>query len=95
MGMSTHVVGFRPPDAKFKKFAAIWKQCEEAGISPPKEVDSFFESVPPDPKGVEIDLDGMKNGPVSAWRNDSCDGYEVDLTKLPKDVTVLRFYNSW
>jgi hypothetical protein len=95
--MSTVVQGFRPPDEKFKKYAAIWRQCAEAGIAPPKEVEKFFEGEEPDPQGVEVDLPEGKDGCLKPWRNSTGDaqGYEVDLKKLPKDVTVLRFYNGW
>jgi hypothetical protein len=97
MNISTIVQGFRPPDEKFKKFAAIWKQCEEAGIDPPKEVEEFFNYEAPDPQGVEVRLKEGKDGCLKEWRHPSGDaqGYEVDLTKLPKDVTVIRFYNGW
>ena len=29
------------------------------------------------------------------WSDESSQGFEVDLTKLPKGVTKLRFYNNW
>ena len=97
MSMSTVVQGFRPPDEKFKKYAAIWHQCADAGVTPPKEVDKFFEGVAPDPQGVEVRLEKGEGKCLREWRHPSGDaqGYEVDLRKLPKDVTVLRFYNGW
>jgi len=97
MSVTTYVKGFRPPDTKFKKFAAIWKQCGDAGVSPPKEVDDFFQGVDPDPKGVEVDLPNSgKLACVSEWTDgDMEQGIEVDVTKLPKDVTILRFVNSY
>ncbi len=97
MSMTTYVKGFRPPDEKFKKFAAIWKQCEDAGVNPPKEVSEFFELVDPDTKGVEVRLTGFgKDACVSEWTDgDMRQGIEVDVTKLPKDVKILRFVNSF
>ena len=32
---------------------------------------------------------------ISAYQDDSGSGYDVDLTKLPKEITILRFWNSW
>jgi hypothetical protein len=98
MSMSTYVMGFRPPDEKFKKFAAIWKQCQEAGVEPPDEVSKFFEHTDPDPQGVEVRLPegNAKNACVFDWTDgDMQQGIEVNVTKLPKDVTILRFVNSF
>jgi hypothetical protein len=93
MSMSTHVVGFKPPDDKWKKMKAIWDSCEEAGIEPPKAVSKFFEDTPPDESGVEIELE--EHDCVSEYNDDSCNGFEIDVKKLPPDVTVIRFYNSY
>ncbi len=95
MSMSTNVIGFRPPDDKFKKFAAIWHQCEDAGVSMPREVEEFFQGVAPDPQGVKVHLKEGKDGPVKPWKEDDGEGFEIDLTKLPKDVKIIRFWNSW
>jgi hypothetical protein len=43
MGMSTHVVGFKPPDEKWRKMKAVWDACEAAGTDPPAAVSKFFE----------------------------------------------------
>lgn len=93
MGMSTHVIGFRPPDDKWKKMKAVYDACKEADTDPPEEVERFFNDQPPDPAGVEVRLRDTPcckeyNDGVSQW------GYEIDLSKLPKDVTVIRVFNS-
>jgi hypothetical protein len=88
--MSSHVVGFRPPDEKWQQMKKIWDACEAAGVNPPYEVTEFFNDCAPDPAGVEV---GILH---SEWRSStSAEGYEVDIRKLPKDVTVIRFFNSW
>lgn len=95
MGMSTHVVGIKPPDAKWKKMKAVWDACKSAGISVPDEVCEFFGNETPDPKGVVVELE--KQGCVSKY-NDAdrtAAGFEVDVTKLPADVKIIRFSNSW
>lgn len=89
MGMSTHVVGFRPPDDDWKKMKAVYDACTAAGVDPPREVSEFFEDGPPDPAGVEVKLSPRE------WVADGRSGYEVDVDTLPPGVKVIRFYNSW
>lgn len=93
MGMSTHVIGIKPPDEKWKKMKAIWDACSAAGIEPPGEVVSFFDYTAPDPLGVEVAIE--KSRSVKEYTDDMRSGFEVDLKALPEDVTVLRFWNSW
>jgi hypothetical protein len=96
MGMSTHVVGFKPPDDKFKKMKAAWDACKLAGVNPPKEVLQYFNDCEPDPSGVEIDEATLtKAEAVKEWGNDHGAGFEIDVRKLPKDVVIVRVYNSW
>lgn len=91
MSMSTHVVGFVPPDAKWKKMKAAWDACTKAGVPVPEEVTEFFNYEAPDSNGVEIDIKEA----VPQYRRDMCEGFDVDVSKLPKHVSVIRFYNSW
>lgn len=92
MGMSTHVIGFKPADEKWHQMKAIWDNCKAAGISIPDQVEKFFEYETPDDNGVQVELEDVA---ATEWSNEWAVGYEVDVTKLPKDVTVIRFYNSW
>ena len=89
MGMSTHVIGFRPPDEKWKAMKAVWDSCKAAGVDPPKGVNEFFDWQEPDAAGVEVKIKARE------WSDDSREGYEIDVESLPKDVKVIRFYNSW
>jgi hypothetical protein len=92
MSESTHVVGFRPADEKWNKMKAVWNACESAGVEIPKEAMDFFDSVAPgDRPGAEVELGEA----LQEWEDDSRQGYELDVTKLPPDVKVIRFYNSW
>jgi hypothetical protein len=93
MGMSTHVIGIRPPDAKWNQMKAVWDACKNAGIEPPEKVKDFFEYDSPDPAGIRVELQG--NPCVRAYSDDMQQGFEVDITKLPKDVKILRFFNSY
>lgn len=98
MGMHSYVKGVKPADAKYRKMQAIYEQCEAADVSIPKEVDDFFNGERPDPKGVVVSLNPSAKGPVQEWRdeqNEMLEGFEVDITRLPKDVTIIRFINSY
>jgi hypothetical protein len=89
--MSTYIVGFRPPNAQWEKMRDIWKACDAAGVELPEEVIKFFGYEDPDPAGVTVNLD--KSPAVRSLGDGS--GFEVDITQLPKDLTILRFVNSW
>jgi hypothetical protein len=90
MGMSTHVVGFRPPDDRWRQMKAVWDACAAAGTSIPDEVDEFFNGEAPDDAGVTVDI------PTHEWSDEhSREGYEIHLDELPADIKTIRFYNSW
>ena len=90
MGMSTHVVGIKPPDAIWKQMKLIWDTCEAAGIDEiPKKVGEFFNWEEPDEKGVILEI------PHEEWSDESREGIEIEVKKIPKDVKIIRFYNAW
>jgi hypothetical protein len=92
--MSTHVVGFRPADEKWNRMKSIWENCEAAKVEIPNEVLNFFgHDAPRDKPGVEIELDSHRC--CKSWSDDMRNGYEIDVSKLPKDLKIIRFYNSW
>lgn len=93
MSMSTHVVGFRPPDEKWQKMKRAYYACQVAGVLIPSSITDFFDGVEPDPLGVEVGILGHPC--VSEYQKDGREGYEVDITILPPDVKIIRFYNSW
>jgi hypothetical protein len=96
MGMSTGVVGFKPPDAKWRKMKAAYDACSAAGVDPPPSVMEFFGGDSPDDAGVEVDRKALEEcGAVVPYSANMQEGYEVYVDKLPKDVKVVRFYNSW
>lgn len=91
--MSTHVVGFRPPDEKWEKMKNVWESCHRAGIEAPKEVCEFFEWEEPDKNGVIVEIENTDA--VKEYNKDMREGFEVDIDKLPKDVKIIRFYNAY
>jgi hypothetical protein len=89
--MSSHVVGFRPPDADWLKMKLAYDSCEAAGVPVPDVVDKFFNCEPPDELGVQVNLDSA----ATHWSADMQEGMEIELAKVPKSVTHIRFYNSY
>ncbi len=92
MSMSTRAVGFRPPDSQWKKMKAAWEACEAAGADVPAAVEQFFGEEPPgDRPGMEVPLGDA----CVDYAGESESGYDVDVSKLPDSVKVIRFCNSW
>jgi hypothetical protein len=96
MGMSMNIVGFSPPDAKWKKMREVHDACGAAGVPVPKEVEAFFGGEVPDESGVKVNL--VSAGCVRPFRADMQEGFEVDLGKVQAmypDMKSIRFYNSY
>lgn len=100
MGMSTHIRGFIPDnDPEYLKHKKILLVCSESGVSLPKETMKYFGTKYEDAdkrlleEKLEVELkEGVH---YKEWGEESSQGYEVDLTKLPKGITKLRFFNNW
>ena len=54
--MSTHIVGFKPPDEKWLKMKAVYESCHEASIDPPDDVMRFFGYEDPSESGVLVNI---------------------------------------
>lgn len=97
MSMSTYVLAVRDLTKKFNTLWNIKEQCDKADISYPKEVIEFFGDMLHESREyteselLTFDLeekDGVKELEGSS-------GFEVELSKLPKDIKKIRFVNSW
>lgn len=93
MSMSTHIVGFRKPDAQFKAMKAIYDSCKQVKVDIPDEVLEFFNYQEPDDSGVQINLEHDYS--VMEYQDDMRSGFEVFLEDLPKNLTSIRFFNSY
>ncbi len=92
MSMSTHIAGFRPPDEQWQKMKAAWEACEDAGAEIPDMVTQFFEDEGPgDKPGMEVLLGDV----CVEYSAEMISGYEIDISKLPDDVKIIRVWNSW
>lgn len=96
MGMSTHVDGFKAPDDTFQRMKAVWDACTAADVEIPDEVAVYFEGEQPDPAGVVVPEESLRDdGAVRPWEDTAASGFEVVVAAIPKDVTTIRFYNAW
>lgn len=93
MGMRTSVVAIRPPDEKWLQMKAVYDACLSADIEVPDEVWEFFNHERPDNAGVLMEIE--EHECVSAYNGTSSAGFEVEIAKLPKDIKIIRFFNSW
>jgi len=89
MSMSTHVVGFREPDEKWHEMKKVFDSCIAAKVEVPRSVYDFFGGSPPDPAGIEMQLD------LRPFRSEGSEGFEIDVETLPKNIKTIRFWNSW
>lgn len=98
MGMSTHIEAFMPDtDADFQKHKKILQMCLENEVSLPKETALYFGQEEPEEYLLDekLSVSLKENVHYKDWSDESSQGYEVDLSKLPKGITKLRFYNNW
>jgi len=92
---------FQPLDhenERWLEMKAVWDACEKASLPIPHSVLGFFNHEAPDDRGVIVNLNKYddRHECLTEWNErDGSTGFEVDLTLLPDDITILRFYNSW
>lgn len=91
--MSMHVIGFKPADEKWKKMKDAYDSCIQADVEIPESVEDFFEDGEPDNAGVKVKIKGHPC--YKEWTADATDGFDIDITKLPADVKIIRVSNSY
>lgn len=97
------ILGVVPNDADWKRMKNVYDACKDAGVSVPDEVEKFFDYTKPDESGAIIQFrewedESSKSSPhvaITKWRAECSDGYEIDLSKLPTKVKLLRCYISY
>lgn len=92
MSLCTYVQGLKPKTKEYEKKLHIYNACREINITPPEEILRFFDGKVCE-EGIitELPEEAMIN-----YTDDCCrDFFEVDLTKIPSDVTKIRFINSY
>lgn len=92
MSMSTYIQGLKPKTEEYEKKLNIYKSCKELNISIPKEIMDFFDGEVCE-EGIITEI---PKEAIREYADDHCrEFFEVDLTKLSKYVTRIRFVNSY
>ena len=92
MSMCTYVQGLKPKTEEYEKKLHIYNACREINVTPPEDILRFFDGEVCE-EGIitELPKEAMSN-----YMDDCCrDFFEVDLTKIPSDVTKIRLVNSY
>lgn len=95
MSMRTYITGFVSPDGKtYKKHLKVLMACIEADIDElPKETAEYFGSKYPDEELIEgrleVELD------YEEWSNESSQGFELLVSKIPEGTYKIRFANCY
>ncbi len=96
MSMSTYVVGVRNLDGEFAKMIRVKKACDEAGVGYPPEVKSYFKYPNENEEYLRQEMEEIILKDAVIKRNfEMQEIFEVDLSKLPKEVKAIRFINSY
>lgn len=76
-----------------KAMKSILEGCSKLGIEPPPEVRQFFQQTFAD--GMLVELLPPDHPAMKSFDDDMKSGWEVELSKLPPDVKVLRFFHDY
>ncbi len=89
ISMSANIVLLRDRnDSTYQKYLAILLACQKADVDLPDEVDNYFGGEYDPDFPLEIEFEPRE------WHNEYYEGYEIDISELPKGVKTIRFYNS-
>lgn len=92
MGMTTYVQGLKPKTEEYQTKLDIYNLCEKINVKPPTEIIDFFDGEICE-AGIVTEL---PKEAVKEYADDYCrEFFEVDLTKLPSNVSKIRFVNSY
>lgn len=95
MGMSSSVHGFVPPDEEYNKKEKAYWAMKDAGIEIDDDLREFFNWEEPSENGKCVDIPSEAIRNYNGGPNRCAEGYEIILSKLPKNVKIIRFSNSW
>ena len=91
MGMSTRVVGIIETTNQYKKMLSVYDACVKAEVTPPKEVEEFFNYELPERDGMIVKIKCQEYKSETKVET----GLEIKVSDIAKSVTKIRFINSW
>lgn len=92
MSINTYVQGLKPKTNEYQIKLDIFISCKKLNIEPPKEIKDFFYDWEICEEGIVTELPKES---VREYTDEYRDFLEVDLTKIPKDISKIRFVNSY
>lgn len=98
MSMSHYVKGVRDLDAKFADMIQLKLACEKANISYPAELEEYFDGETCESEKylrAQMEEMDLPDEAVKQLKLEYKDGYEVDISKLPKECKAIRFEISY
>ncbi len=96
MGMTTSVIGYKQADEKWHKLKAVWDSCKELNLTIPREVLEYFNhEYPHDKPGMKVDIQDTDCCFKYSNSDYPEDGFEIHVAKIPKNVDIIRFVNSY
>jgi hypothetical protein len=100
MSMSTWFEALMDKDKTYQNHKKVLIACKRANINLPKETAEYFGNDSwemAEENAVEklrVDLIEGKHWKYIEQGNPEC-GFEIYVKKLPKEITKIRFINSW
>ena len=102
MGASTHVILLREKDELWEKNIRALEALKDAGVRElPIELREYFRYSDVDDawscreEALEIDQKQCPEGCVEEYNADMSDGFDVDVSLLPKGVRTVRVFTSY
>ena len=98
MGMNTYIKGVRDLDGEFKRMMDMKKLCDSKGFSYPKEVMEYFGSLIGESDAYireEMETIDLPKDLVIESQDDSREFFDIEIDRIPKEVKILRFVNSY
>jgi hypothetical protein len=96
MSMSSHVTGVRDLDGKFADMINLKLACEKARIDYPPDLKAYLKYPAEDVDYLRREMESVDiSAAVKEYTRNATDGFEVDLSKLPKECKAIRFENSY
>jgi hypothetical protein len=92
MSMNTFVRVVYQHNSVWSRMKEAYEACNRAGIDIPPEVAAYFNHEPPRGDGPSETLDAVA---LKRYTEDMQEIFEVDLSKLDKDVEKIVFINSY
>ena len=90
--MCSYIQGIKPKTEDYEKRLQVYNLCTALNIPIPQEIDSYFNGEVCE-EGIICDLPKES---LKEYQDRYCrEFFEVDLTKIPSDITKIRFVNSY